>query len=132
MAATARLRLSKSEAERLHAASAGDPPVPDRLAPAALRAFAYRVGVTAAVDRLLLARAGSGNAADPADAAAIRALADWHPPAFPVAGKDLIDAGISPGPEVGLILRRLEAWWIGEDFAPDRHALLSRLREFVA
>ena len=122
-----RLRLSKAETGRLRGAAAMVPPVPPALSASTLRAFAYRVGVAAAVDRLLLARASEDVPVDPAGVAAIRGLATWRPPAFPLTGKDMVAAGLPPGPQVGRALRKLEAWWVGQDFLPDRQALLQRL-----
>ena len=51
----------------------------------------------------------------------------WQPPKLPVKGADVMARGIPAGPKVGEALRTLEAWWIEQDFAPDREALLARL-----
>lgn len=126
-ALSARLRLSRAEADRLGAASAATPPIPEDPTAPALRAFAYRAGVTAAVDRLLLAQAMAGTPVEPATVKAIRDLDDWQPPVFPVTGKDMVAAGLRPGPDVGRALRDLETWWIGQDFRPDRRRLLQRV-----
>ena len=40
---------------------------------------------------------------------------------------DVMARGVPSGPKVGEALRALEAWWIEQDFAPDRDALLARL-----
>ena len=57
-------------------------------------------------------------------------LADgWVRPVLPVTGADAAAAGIAPGPAMGAALRGVEAWWIEEDFAPDREAALAKLRE---
>ena len=42
---------------------------------------------------------------------------------------DAAAAGIAPGPAMGAALRGVEAWWIDEDFTPDRPAVLVKLRE---
>jgi tRNA nucleotidyltransferase/poly(A) polymerase len=39
--------------------------------------------------------------------------------------------GIDEGPKIGITLRALEEEWIEADFAPDRRALLKRLRETI-
>ena len=122
-----RLRLSRAEADRLGAALATTPPIPEDLAAPALRAFTYRIGVMAAVDRLLLAQAMGGMLVDATTVQAIRDLRHWQPPVFPVTGKDMVAAGLAPGPDVGRALRKLESWWIGEDFRPDRHRLLQQV-----
>ncbi len=51
----------------------------------------------------------------------------WQPPKLPVKGADVMARGIPAGPKVGEALRMLEAWWIEQDFVPDRAALLARL-----
>jgi poly(A) polymerase len=52
---------------------------------------------------------------------------DWEVPHLPVRGEDLVKRGIAPGPEIGQLLTALEDWWVANDFAPDREALLDRL-----
>ncbi len=43
---------------------------------------------------------------------------------LPVTGDDLIKAGMKPGPELGKRLREIEAFWVREEFVPDRETLL--------
>ncbi|MCB9978935.1 MAG: CCA tRNA nucleotidyltransferase [Rhodospirillales bacterium] len=50
-------------------------------------------------------------------------------PVFPVSGKDVMAAGLASGPQVGDVLRELESWWVDQDCAPDRAALLACIRE---
>lgn len=95
----ARLKLSNIDRKRLVAARQG----PGDEGP---RALAYRVGTTAAIDRLLLAGE---------DVAPIR---DWTPPALPIGGGALVERGLRKGPEVAAVLRRIETQWLAEDF-PD-------------
>lgn len=49
-------------------------------------------------------------------------------PVFPIAGRDVIAAGVKPGPEVGLMLARLAGWWREEACMPDREACLAALK----
>ena len=51
----------------------------------------------------------------------------WPIPSLPVAGRDLLAAGMSPGPEIGVMLKKLEDWWVASDFQPTREELLKRL-----
>ena len=37
-------------------------------------------------------------------------------------------AGVRKGPEVGQLLREVEDWWVGRDFADDRGAALEELQ----
>jgi len=117
------LRLSNAQRDRLIVATA------DEIAPMDLRAARralYAVGAQSFADRARLAwAAGRGGEADwtpllgQADA--------WSPPVLPVNGADAVAAGIVPGPAMGAALRAVEAWWVDEDFAPDRAAALERL-----
>ena len=51
----------------------------------------------------------------------------WAIPVFPISGRDLLAAGMKPGPEMGEALRRLEDWWVASDFKPTPQDLLQRL-----
>ena len=51
----------------------------------------------------------------------------WTIPALPVTGHDLLAAGMKPGPEIGIVLKKLEDWWAASDFEPTRDELLKRL-----
>ncbi len=53
-------------------------------------------------------------------------------PTFAPVRGDVLGIGVRPGPDVGALLREVEAWWIAEDFAPDRHALVKRLQQMAA
>lgn len=70
------------------------------------RALAYREGLEAARDRLLVA-------GEPIDR-----LAGWEVPPLPVRGGDVVASGIAAGPQVAQVLRAVEARWIAESF-PD-------------
>ena len=100
--------------------------------PVAGRRLLYREGADNVSDLLRLGwarRAAAGQA--PARAVLERALAEaagWQPRHFPLTGQDLLDLGLAPGPEVGALLRRLEDWWIEEDFAPSRDDCLSKAK----
>ena len=51
----------------------------------------------------------------------------WQIPVLPVSGGDLLAAGMNPGPEIGVTLRRLEDWWVASGFTPGKQDLLKRL-----
>jgi poly(A) polymerase len=95
----ARLKLSNADRKRLGGATAGP-------GSEGVRALAYRVGITAAVDRLLLA------GEDP------RVLGDWAPPRLPIGGGALVARGLSKGPLVAQGLKMVEDRWIAEGFPP--------------
>ncbi|NYT40244.1 CCA tRNA nucleotidyltransferase [Sphingomonas sp. R-74633] len=95
----ARLKLSNVQRRRLVAAV-----LPPEEAP---RPLAYRVGVEAAVDRLLLSDRPI------AEALAIR---DWQPPRFPLSGGAIVARGIKAGPDVARLMKQIEGGWIAEGF----------------
>ena len=124
-----RLRLSRAESARLEKAvetsakliaSPDSAPVGDRL---------YRWGEGTFGDALAVAwadcRAKGGE--ESVFERHARALAAWVRPVFPLGGKDAIALGAAPGPSIGRALEEVEAWWIGEGFAPGRDACLARL-----
>lgn len=128
---TERLRLSNGERDRILAmlAAAGDIADPGDLR--AARRILYSHGETAFRDGVVHAYAASAS-----DAVAawrnLYALPDrWAAPKFPLGGRDIIGGGIR-GPAVGEILRAVEDWWIGEDFAPDETALRARMQQMIA
>lgn len=51
----------------------------------------------------------------------------WTPPRFPIAGRDLIELGITPGPDMGDLLASLEAEWIASEFALTESQLKERI-----
>ncbi|MCB1419849.1 MAG: CCA tRNA nucleotidyltransferase, partial [Notoacmeibacter sp.] len=90
-------------------------------------------------DRLSLALAARRAAAAEGDKTAMgeaasllklkRFESDWEKPVFPVAGADLVAAGMAPGPELGRALRLLEESWIESGFTLTRDALLARAKQ---
>lgn len=49
-------------------------------------------------------------------------------PVFPLAGRDVIGAGVPAGPKVGVVLSGLVAWWRAQGCSPDREACLAALK----
>ena len=94
----ARLKLSKLQRRRLESAVMSVDAEP--------RALAYRLGTESAIDRLLLA----GDSLD--------ALNHWTVPTLPISGGQLVEKGLTAGPDVARTLRRIEDRWIAEGF-PD-------------
>ncbi len=89
----------------------------------------YRFGVENFRMRVLLAWAVSGAAPDDPDWRSLFTLPErWQVPAFPLRGADLVELGAAKGPELGELLRRLEAEWIAGGFAATREDLLARAK----
>lgn len=118
LAVSKRLRLSNAEANRLTMWAADNLPDVSGMNGRQLRQALYWHGKQAVVDRALT----SGR--DVRDL--LFAVRAWKRPEFPVGGDDALAAGLK-GPEIGQALRKLEEWWMAEDFQPGRDALLARL-----
>lgn len=117
----ARLRLSNAEKARWRAMAVLAPRYPAISPRHYLYACgglgAYRDAVRLAAARLDL---------DAARVVAELAAAGDAVPQLPIAGRDLLKAGVPPGPAVGETLQRVAAWWAEHDFAPDRAACLAQ------
>ncbi len=94
----ARFRLSTAQKKRLMSAARRDASQIDA------RALAYRLGLTQALDRLLL----TGQSIAP--------IIGWEIPTFPLKGGQVVARGVSVGPEVARILCAVEDRWVAEGF----------------
>ena len=120
----ARLRLSGEDAQRLTALRTG--PVPDPAAddPTLRRLLADHPPA------ILTGRTWLAQPPDADDAAwtELRARIDsTHPPIFPLAGRDALALGVTPGKQVGEALRRTRDWWLAHGATDDRDASLAEL-----
>lgn len=121
-------RLSNAIRDRAAAAARTAAAIPALADARAARVLLYRVGATAWLDGIALAAVRR----PPGDAIAGRWL-DWRaiaaanpPPRLPITGKDLVAAGLAPGPAIGAALARAEAAWEAGDFTSPRSELLAR------
>jgi poly(A) polymerase len=53
-------------------------------------------------------------------------------PGFPLQGRDLLAAGASPGPALGALLAKVEAFWIAGGCAADHAACLAEAKRLMA
>ncbi len=74
------------------------------------RTLVYYLGLTPALDRLLLTGAD------------IAPLTDWTIPVFPLKGGQIVARGIKAGPEVAQILHAVEDQWVAEGFPDEARA----------
>lgn len=119
-AVAARFRLSGNQKKRLAlAARRSEIPNSGDDATHRARALAYRLGLDAALDRLLLA----GEHVAP--------LAGWAVPTLPLKGGEIVAKGVKAGPEVARILRKVEQIWIDEGF-PNRRRVEDILANLLA
>ncbi len=80
------------------------------------RTLAYYLGLTPALDRLLL----TGQSIGP--------LEGWTIPTFPLKGGQIVARGVKAGPDVARILRAVENRWAAEGF-PDEQRVWEILKE---
>ena len=80
----------------------------------------YRLGAERYRDRLLLAFARAGIAADPAPWLERATLSQrWSAPKFPLKAADFIARGVAEGPALGHVLTLAEDAWLAADFPLD-------------
>jgi poly(A) polymerase len=92
----------------------------------------YRLGEERYRDRLILAWARSGDAADAAPWRELASLpARWTAPKFPLKAADFIARGMAQGPELGRALALAEDAWLVE-FPLDRPSLETIANQVVA
>ena len=127
-----RWKLANVQRERLaEIAGAGEKIVP-YLSIREVRKLLYRLGVQPFRDRLFLKWADDAKASNGTQWRALLAMADaWQRPHFPLAGRDVMLAGVSEGPLVGRVLGEVEEWWIDSDFPDDEFSLAERLKAVV-
>lgn len=123
-----RLKLSRAEGERIIALDAARDPF-DASSPAVVRRQIYAWGNDGARDRLLVDWSDRIDGAS--GAAALSLIESWPRPHFPLKGADVVRLGVQPGPRVGEILATVEAWWIAQDFAPNRAQCVKHARNLV-
>ena len=127
-----RWKLANVQREGLaEIAGAGEKIVP-YLSIREVRKLLYRLGVQAFRDRLFLKWADDAKASNGVQWRALLAMADaWQRPHFPLAGRDVMLAGVPEGPLVGRVLGEVEEWWIDSDFPDDEFSLAERLKAVV-
>ncbi len=84
----------------------------------------YRYGVPLVKDALLL------NLKTDVETA-LSIMSAWQKPMLPISGKDLVMAGMAPGPQLGRVLKQVETWWIARGFTPDAAACLAEAKQLT-
>ncbi len=137
-AVAARLRLSNADADRLKALAGRAEGLGPAADPKAVRRRLYNLGADGFRDLALIewaeaeaADADLPEAASDGYRAQLAAADTWITPSLPVGGEDVLALGVGAGPVLGALLERIEAWWLDQDFAPDREACLDKLRELA-
>lgn len=128
---TQKLRLSNAERDRIAAMLAAARAIRDPGDIRSARRILYAHGAEAFRDGVIHAYAARGSDDDAAWRPLYALPERWTAPKFPLGGRDVMGDGVR-GPAVGALLRAVEGWWIGEDFAPDETALRARLQQLIA
>lgn len=130
-----RLKMSNLHKDRL-LEWVSTPMISHEMADIALDRMLYRGSVSGIKDVLRLSLVNARSRAHGDDKAMMEAanytrllkrLENWQKPEFPIAGKDLIAAGVEKGKAIGEKLAELEYIWIESDFQMSRDQLLSKI-----
>ncbi|WP_448204322.1 CCA tRNA nucleotidyltransferase [Azospirillum sp. sgz302134] len=130
LAVSETLRLSNADRDRL--VGLIEPPMAVSTSDNAVkrRQTLYRLGDSGLYRDLVLLAAvdAPGPVALETIKAALVTADDLPTLKLPIAGRDLLAMGLTRGPEVGRLLKEVEAWWIAEDFRPGREECLAEAR----
>ena len=127
-----RLRLSNADRLRLEQVLSGEH-IAAGLSARDARQLLYRFGTACFRDKVLLQWASAPRATGALAWRMLLKMAEsWQRPRFPLTGRDVIEAGVPEGPEVGRILGLVEDWWIQTDFAADEGACRDQLNQVMA
>lgn len=124
-----RWKLSNAERDRMDKAAALAPRLAPDMSTHAAHIAIQAEGNQALADAVCL----RGCDGEPARWDGLSQLArDWHAPEFPLRGRDLAALGLESGPEMGRLLKQVEAWWIAGDFTADHAACLHHLKTLIS
>jgi poly(A) polymerase len=124
--AAAGLRLSNDQTRQLHDMLFPKTPVTTQMDAADIRKLVYISGNDMARSLLLLAAAKEGTENNLKTLYEIATA--FRAPRFPLEGTDVINLGYKAGPDVGLLLKSMEDWWINQDFQPGRTQCLEHMK----
>ena len=123
------LKLSNAQRLRLEQALGGDK-IAAQLSAREARRLLYRLGAARFRDKVMLQWAGAPQAAG-AWRMLLQMAENWQRPRFALTGRDVMQAGVAEGPEVGRLLALVEDWWVDGDFAASEGALRDRLKSLT-
>lgn len=121
-----KMRLSADQTKRMAKSVIENGKAMMSVDPIDIRKNAYKLGVQAYCDQMMLLWASDGEL-DYQDV--IEYVKSWPIPKRPVNGADLIELGYSTGKELGNMLKYLEDKWIESDFQMNKHELLTLIEE---
>ena len=124
-----RLRLSNIQGDRLTAMVERRSAIVPTLGEAQRDALIHRIGASTFLDVALVGWAGADVNQD--WASLVDACNNWLPKKFPLRGDDVTALGAPSGPDVGILLRAVEEWWIDGGFQANRESCIERLKDVV-
>jgi len=129
-AAAGALRLSNAVRDRLEQALGGEK-IGAQISAQEARRRLYRIGAASFKDKVMLQWASAPQSAPGAWRMLLEMADNWQRPRFALTGRDVMQAGIAQGPDVGRLLAQVEDWWVEGDFAASESALRDRLKMAV-
>jgi len=124
-----RMKMSNAETKRFRAWADDDAQLSTDMDERAKLGAIYSSGKQVIIDRALLRAAGES---DPIQSSRWMSLADlslgWTRPIFPIDGRDLAEAGVPKGPQMGKAMKALEKLWIRSGFSTEKPQLLAALK----
>jgi poly(A) polymerase len=127
-----RFKLSNADRDRLVDALSAQERIVSYLSIREVRKLLYRLGPQRFRDLVRLRWAQDPKASNGIQWRALLAMGDaWERPAFPLTGRDVMNAGVPEGPMVGRVLSEVEDWWIDSDFTDDPFSLAERLKAVI-
>ena len=133
-----RLRLSNHEANRLAAMASPRYDIDFDMPDASVRTALHKLGSEEFRDLTLLAWAGEMSVEprhppERTDAwlALLDAADNWTPKVFPLKGEDALNLGMTPGPQVGQVLKLVDIWWQAGDFKANREDCMDKLKAVI-
>jgi poly(A) polymerase len=118
-------RMSNKEKARILAWCIVSPKLASNLSPKELMANIYYEGKPACSDALLIAWARSDAKMYGSWQSMWDILTSFVAPTFPITGSDLKEMGVDEGPELGKLFKKLESYWVDNDFKPSKTDLLA-------
>nr|WP_294917296.1 CCA tRNA nucleotidyltransferase [uncultured Neokomagataea sp.] len=122
------LKLSNAEKQHLKLLGESSPDLLPTMDDDAVRRARFVQDVTVLLERSWLLQAQSVGVSSAEWDGLREHLEDMSQPVFPLSGRDAREAGIEPGPSMGVWLRTGQAWWLEQGCRPDRDACLAYLR----
>ena len=133
-----RLKISNKDHKRILAITAKNPQISSKIGLQSLRRACFVFGADTVIDVALLSWGTdiAVHARLPQEQTAawiniIKTAQNLPKISFPLTGRDVMDLGITPGPEIGEYLRQVQKWWVKENFNPTYEDCLNILKKII-